>query len=33
VALDLSEAQWIGIALVVGGAILIVRGRPARTAS
>lgn len=33
VALELSEAQWIGIGLVVVGTILIARGRPARAAS
>lgn len=33
VALDLSEAQWIGVALVVVGAILIARGRPVRAAA
>lgn len=33
VALDLSEAQWIGVALVVFGAVLIVRGRPASSPS
>ncbi len=30
VALELSEAQWIGVALVVFGSILIVRGRAVR---
>ena len=33
VALELSEAQWIGVGLVVVGTILIARGRPARAAS
>ncbi len=31
VALELSEAQWIGVGLVVFGAVLIARGRPVRT--
>jgi phosphatidylglycerol:prolipoprotein diacylglycerol transferase len=30
VALDFSEAQWIGIGLIVFGSVLIVRGKPAR---
>ena len=30
VALDLSEAQWIGIAILVLGAVLITRGRAVR---
>lgn len=30
VALDLSEAQWIGIAIVVAGTILLLRGRSRR---
>jgi phosphatidylglycerol:prolipoprotein diacylglycerol transferase len=29
VALDLSEAQWIGVAIVVFGVVLIARGQPA----
>ena len=33
VALDLSEAQWIGVALVVFGSILIARARPRRAAA
>ena len=31
VALELSEAQWIGVALVAFGSVLILRGRPARS--
>jgi phosphatidylglycerol:prolipoprotein diacylglycerol transferase len=33
VALELSEAQWIGIALIVFGAVLILRGRTVRAAA
>jgi len=33
VAFDLSEAQWIGVALVVFGSLLIALGRPVRRAA
>ncbi len=32
IAFDLSEAQWIGVALVVFGSVLVFRGRVVRTA-